>query len=453
MSYSNVYTLNVDLKQTMTSVVPTFAQGETGVLRFRLFDDGKDLDTTPYTYSEIVHKLPSGNKVMGNLDLVIVDGERLLEYRYTGMEMAELGKVEVQLVIQSTNTNVAIRPFKIVIYDDMRDDDLTYVGILQELIAEVSLLKEEMYKAINSWVWRDSYDNSIQYYRHNVVEYQGSSWIALRDTKGNPPPTLPTISNMNWYLVARKADGGGTVNSINGILPDTSGNVQLPLGEVTQSEFEDHINKKATTTQYGHTKLNNTLTSNSIEESATANTVKVLNDKVDTKFDKTGGRINGDISIGTRKLVNESILIGVDSPTYGTVIKTDVSGGGGEILFIKLNGYAPKKPMDAESEWQVYPIEISIAIHSIYLSSENRFTNNTTIFSTTSYKPTIKVGFSDNASKKLYIYIDTRDRWWTNLSIEGINISDELTIIDSNLELLGSTYITTGTYFSENDLT
>lgn len=208
MSYANIYTLNVDLKQAMTSIVPSYKQGETAFLRFRLFDNGHHLDTTPYTYSEIVHKLPSGNKIMGNLDLITVDGEQLLEYRYTGVELAELGKVEVQLVIQSADTNVAIRPFKIVIYDDMRDDDLTYIGILQELIAEVSLLKEEMYKAINSWVFRNSYSASVQYYRHNVVEYQGSSWIALRDTKGNSPPTLPTISNLNWYLIARKADGG-----------------------------------------------------------------------------------------------------------------------------------------------------------------------------------------------------------------------------------------------------
>lgn len=436
MSYSNKYELNVDLKFPMTSTAPVFKQGETAFLRFRLFDNGHHLDTTHYTYSEIVHKLPSGKKVMGNLDLVTVDSEKLLEYRYTGLEMAEIGKVEVQLVIQSEDTHVAIRPFKIVIVDDMRDDDLTYVGVLQELIAEVSLLKEEMYKAINSWVFRNSYSASTQYYRHNVVEYQGSSWIALRDTKGNTPPTLPTISNLNWYLLARKADNG--VMSVNGFLPDTNGNVTIPIASTTNDGLitkEEKVKLSGISAGANFVKVDDNLTSTSSSNALSAKQGKELNDK---KFDKAGGRINGYVHVGATSFSNKTISISGTSPSYGVLINTKwkmntVTLGWANLL--KLEGYTLGNGGS---------IPVSLSLFPFYDKPTNYLSLN--VINNAVYQPIMKIGISNDSEQNILIFIDNSDKFWMTLGVGGMNLNSEMEFIDSNLELIGANSITNGQY-------
>ena len=48
----------------------------------------------------------------------------------------------------------------------------------------------------------DEYDNEKQYYTNNIVTFYGSSFIARQNTKGNPPPARPVISNAHWQLIA-----------------------------------------------------------------------------------------------------------------------------------------------------------------------------------------------------------------------------------------------------------
>jgi hypothetical protein len=44
----------------------------------------------------------------------------------------------------------------------------------------------------------------------DAVEHAGSTWIALQDSTGQTPPTLPTTSNAYWSLIAKKGDTGAT---------------------------------------------------------------------------------------------------------------------------------------------------------------------------------------------------------------------------------------------------
>ena len=53
-----------------------------------------------------------------------------------------------------------------------------------------------------------AYSGATAYSTNDVVRDQGSSWIALQDTTGNAPPTLPTTANSYWELVAQKGDKG-----------------------------------------------------------------------------------------------------------------------------------------------------------------------------------------------------------------------------------------------------
>jgi hypothetical protein len=66
-----------------------------------------------------------------------------------------------------------------------------------------------------SFIWRGAYSGATAYAENDVVENSGSAWIALQSTTGNAPPTLPTTSNANWELFARRgADGAGTVSGV-----------------------------------------------------------------------------------------------------------------------------------------------------------------------------------------------------------------------------------------------
>ena len=46
-----------------------------------------------------------------------------------------------------------------------------------------------------------SYSNATRYFMNNIVEYAGGSFMALRDTLGNPPP-VSGLSNPYWHKIA-----------------------------------------------------------------------------------------------------------------------------------------------------------------------------------------------------------------------------------------------------------
>ncbi|MGG2107754.1 hypothetical protein [Lysinibacillus pakistanensis] len=142
MSFKNEYTLNVDIKRRMTSVVPTFKQGDSATLKFKLFDDGKKFDLAAFTRAEITFKSPSGQTIVGEPYIDV--NTQMIVYNFVGVEMNEAGKLTTILSIYSGTSMVSIQPFSIFIFDHLKDKDLSYIGILQDLIAEVQLLNEEV---------------------------------------------------------------------------------------------------------------------------------------------------------------------------------------------------------------------------------------------------------------------------------------------------------------------
>ncbi len=67
------------------------------------------------------------------------------------------------------------------------------------------------------------YQALTAYLKNDVIEYQGSTWIALINTTDNPPPSLPTTSNTQWSLVARVGAAGEPlivmIQELTGVLP------------------------------------------------------------------------------------------------------------------------------------------------------------------------------------------------------------------------------------------
>lgn len=78
-----------------------------------------------------------------------------------------------------------------------------------------------------------SWNIATQYYKNNIVEYNGSSFMALKDNKGQTPPILPAKQNEYWMLLAQRGvDGEGSVSSVNGKSPNVDGNVELTAEDI-----------------------------------------------------------------------------------------------------------------------------------------------------------------------------------------------------------------------------
>ncbi|WPK12596.1 hypothetical protein R6U77_02550 [Lysinibacillus louembei] len=78
---------------------------------------------------------------------------------------------------------------------------------------------------IEGWEQKGGWNNTAEYVEHNLVTYNGSTWQAKRANTGVTP-----VSGDDWLLFAQRGvDGTGAVSSVNGVLPDEQGNVELDL--------------------------------------------------------------------------------------------------------------------------------------------------------------------------------------------------------------------------------
>ncbi|MCM3387352.1 BppU family phage baseplate upper protein [Ureibacillus chungkukjangi] len=268
MAFANEYILNVDLKKTISNNVPTFKQGDTAILKFKIFDNGKAYDLSSFTDAEITFRIPSGDVVIGNP--VLEDG--MIVYRLQGAEMTRVGNVSTILTIRSGNDEVSIQPFRIFIYDSMKTENLTYIGALQELIeatqeievnsytiitemnetrvaleTDANTYKETLVQDVTEYksevntfnsnrVHKKNWNVATQYVTNNEVEFNGSTWRALRNNKGVTP-----AEGLDWTLIARKGDDGlGTVNRIREVFIATEGQRDFNLQQ-TYDQYQNRI--------------------------------------------------------------------------------------------------------------------------------------------------------------------------------------------------------------------
>lgn len=230
----NEYILKVDLKKKHTAVTPTFVQYDEAVLRFLISDNGKPFFFSGQTSIKTYHRRKDGVVVEGEARVEVVKGIQQIVYEYSGNEMYQLGYVETSLVIYSGDKKVSIQPFKVLIVDSIYDDVATPAnpeyGALQHLIASVEdLVKkvnvkiteanaaidnannaaENVQTTISEWKYADTYSHTTNYKKNNVVSYNGSTFIAIRDTKGNYP--IGNLSDDNWRIMALKGQDGVVV--------------------------------------------------------------------------------------------------------------------------------------------------------------------------------------------------------------------------------------------------
>lgn len=269
--FKNEYTLTVDLKKSMSAVAPKFVQYDNATLVFKILDNGKNFDLTGFTKAEVAHKRPDGVTVIGTANIEsTTNGKSVIRYNYLGSEMHKEGYTEVSLSVFSEDKKVSIYPFKVEIVKDIRDEVLKdakeEVGLLQELIAEVSdildqahtaidsannaveiatqattdattaivnanlaitnaqnaavetiqvkddtlLAKEEAElatinanKIVNSFTHKGEHNMSDSYVERNIVNFDGGSYIAIQNSTGISP-----TDTSYWKLIAKKGETG-----------------------------------------------------------------------------------------------------------------------------------------------------------------------------------------------------------------------------------------------------
>lgn len=87
---------------------------------------------------------------------------------------------------------------------------------------------DELVPLIDNLEFVGPYDINTNYLKNNIVSFNGSSFIALEDNVGQPLPNTIEKENDYWALVAlRGVDGKGSVSTVNGLSPDTDGNLNI----------------------------------------------------------------------------------------------------------------------------------------------------------------------------------------------------------------------------------
>jgi hypothetical protein len=74
----------------------------------------------------------------------------------------------------------------------------------------------------NGFVFKGAYSGATAYVKDDVVLFNNSTWIALQSTTGNAPPALPTTSNTWWSRLAAKG-----VGDVSGPATNADGNLAL----------------------------------------------------------------------------------------------------------------------------------------------------------------------------------------------------------------------------------
>lgn len=197
------------------------------------------------------------------------------------------------------------------------------------------------------------------YKKNNLVLDNGSTWIALVNTQGNPLPVLPITENTYWRLVAQRGiDGEGSVSSVNGTFPDVNGNVTLDLGDsitmvdgFSPNELGNVIThaNKSVLDKFSESNGNPQYNGNPLGAVESVNgqtgvvtgleTVANSDNKLSTKVDKVTGK---QLSTEDFTAANKTKLTGIETGAQVNAV-TSVNGATGAITGLETTVNADSK--------------------------------------------------------------------------------------------------------------
>lgn len=135
--------------------------------------------------------------------------------------------------IQRSNEATATNNQKI---DDIITDANGKIDTVVVNANDAALEARTASETIKGWTTAEVWNIGKQYIRNNVVTFNGSTWQSLTTNTNSQP----SESNTDWILLAQRGvDGTGSVVSVNGIMPDTNGDVKLDLPKGTVTSVND----------------------------------------------------------------------------------------------------------------------------------------------------------------------------------------------------------------------
>jgi hypothetical protein len=241
MAFSNSYTLNLDLKKTISNKIPTFVADDTAILYVKVTDDGQPIDLSTATRYTVSLQRPDGLVVTGTG--VYENG--LLKYQLGHNEMAIQGSLSVIVQFYQNGTRISVKPFTIKIIGDLVEDvaSSSQLPLLQQLVADgdYAVAQGNYAKSqADNLVNKGDYSSTVAYKANNIVTYSGVSYMCLIDA---PIGTLPTDATY-FSIIAPQArfnsqswtaTEGQTVFTItNGSYVINSNNIEVSVGGVPQ---------------------------------------------------------------------------------------------------------------------------------------------------------------------------------------------------------------------------
>lgn len=249
MSIQNTFYLDVDIKRDNYVEEPQVTQNDDIAFVLRLTDDGSDMPIEDVSTYTLASSRPDGQSVV---TVGVLTGPSEVTFELGSTEVSVPGRVKAAIQLYDVDGRVSSIPFTYEVKKDLAVDYIPSADeqtLIQLVLGEgpailnaAELVTAEANKFIANNVRVGEYDNGATYGKGNEVGYDGSSYVALQDTQGNLPSDAAY-----WALRARK--GQGDVNSVNGVLPDGTGNVELIIpdpdlsGLATKTELQTKVGK------------------------------------------------------------------------------------------------------------------------------------------------------------------------------------------------------------------
>ena len=203
---SRVYSFELNMSAAGTTEIPMmqYVQGDTGVngMHIRLvYEEEVEPEgyvTTPVDLTGCLVTV-TAQRSDGHLS------EKMLikDDAVNGEVVWEMEKADVSVPGEVTVT--------VQVYDGydgrMTSEEFEY-EVIAALTEDGELYSSTQYDLYINARHCGSYDNAARYFMNNIVEYAGASYMALRDTQGQPPPSPPALSNACWHLLSQRGSTG-----------------------------------------------------------------------------------------------------------------------------------------------------------------------------------------------------------------------------------------------------
>lgn len=226
-------------------------------------------------------------------------------------------------------------------------------------------------ESVKGWGLTVEWDATTNFMKKNTVSYNGSTWQSTIDNNKN---SVPSETNSNWILIAQRGvDGTGSVSTVAGKGPDSSGNVNLlpiDIGADTSTQVDDKINvlhEQLKEAGYDAESLT-TISETELVVKATSGIFYVTPDS--STFLPLDKSYVGELSINIATNIETRIYSLTDletAKTYTRVVVTDTSsstvtsdtqwieggGGGGGSVRTEVYPYTLETTVESQKTWDI----------------------------------------------------------------------------------------------------